>query len=50
VRRETRDGALRALPLADVQMRRSFNYVHLRERKLSPAARLFIDLLNKPFE
>ncbi len=50
VRRETRDNTLRALPLADVQMRRTFNYVYLRERELSPAARLFINLLRKPLE
>lgn len=49
VRREVRSGMLRALPLADVQLRRIFNYIHLRERSPSPAARVFIELLRKPF-
>ncbi|WP_026370483.1 LysR substrate-binding domain-containing protein [Kallotenue papyrolyticum] len=50
VRREVRDGTLRALPLADVQVRRVFNYIHLRGRPLSPAARAFITLLHRPLE
>lgn len=50
VRREVRDDALRALPLADVQLRRVFNYVYQRDRTLSPASQVFVDLLNKPFE
>jgi DNA-binding transcriptional LysR family regulator len=50
VRREVRGDTLRALPLADVQLRRIFNYIHLRDRTLSPAAQVFVDLLNKPFE
>ena len=50
VRREVAADMLRALPLADVQLRRTFNYVYSRERALSPVARIFIDLLEKPFE
>ncbi len=50
VRREVRGGMLRALPLADVQLRKIFNYVYLRDRTPSPAARVFIELLRKPFE
>jgi DNA-binding transcriptional LysR family regulator len=50
VRREIADDMLRALPLADVQLRRTFNYVFSRDRALSPVARIFIDLLEKPFE
>lgn len=50
VRREIRDDMLRALPLADVQIRRIFNYIHQRDRMPSPAAQVFIELLRKPFE
>ncbi|HEY0603908.1 MAG TPA: LysR family transcriptional regulator [Herpetosiphonaceae bacterium] len=50
VRREIADDTLRALPLADVQLRRTFNYVYSRDRTLSPAAQIFIELLEKPFE
>jgi DNA-binding transcriptional LysR family regulator len=50
VRREVSADMLRALPLADVQLRRTFNYVHSRDRALSLVARVFIDLLEKPFE
>ncbi len=50
VRREVRDDLLRALPLADVQLRRVFNYIHHRERSPSPPARVLIELLHKPLE
>lgn len=50
VRREVRDDMLRALPLADVTLRRIFNYIYLRERPPSPVAQVFIALLQKPFE
>ncbi len=50
VRREAQTGALRALPLADVLDERRFNYVHRRDRVLSPAARIFAELVEKPFE
>lgn len=50
IRREVRADTLRALPLADVQLRRVFNYIHQRDRTASPAAQVFIDLLQKPFE
>jgi DNA-binding transcriptional LysR family regulator len=50
VRREVAADMLRALPLADVQLRRTFNYVYSRDRTLSPVAQVFIDLLEKPFE
>ncbi len=50
VRREVADGALRALKLQDLHEERHFNYVHRRDRILSPAAHLFITLLQKPFE
>lgn len=50
VRREIRDASLHALRLEDVRDVRSFNYVYRRDRILSPAARVFADLLAKPFE
>ncbi len=50
VRREVRGDLLRALPLADVQLRRVFNYVHHRERTPSPSAQVFVELLHKPLE
>lgn len=50
VRRERDDGRLRVLTLHDVHDERSFNYVHRREHVLSPVARIFVDLLEKPFE
>ena len=50
VRREVEDGTLRALSLSGVQTERSFNYVYHRGRMLSPAARIFVELLEKPFE
>ena len=50
VRREVQDGMLCALVLPDVREERSFNYVFRRGRILSPAARIFADVLEKPFE
>jgi DNA-binding transcriptional LysR family regulator len=50
VRREVRDDTLRALPLADVQLQRTFNYVHRVDRPLSQPAQIFVALLNKPLE
>jgi len=50
VRREIQDASLHALTLEDVRDVRSFNYVYRRDRILSPAARVFADLLAKPFE
>jgi DNA-binding transcriptional LysR family regulator len=50
VRREAQAGALRALTLVDVSDERSFLYVYRRDRILSPAAQLFVELLLKPFE
>ncbi len=50
VRREVQAGALRALSLCDLQGERSFNYVFRRDRVLSPAAQVFVELLKKPFE
>lgn len=50
VRREVRDDTLRALPLAGVQLQRTFNYVHRKDRMLTHTAQVFADLLEKPFE
>ncbi len=50
VRREVQDGTLRALALRDVRDERSFNYVYRRGHILSPAAQVFAELLEKPFE
>lgn len=50
VRREAQTGALRALSLADVLDERRFNYVYRRDHVLSPAARVFAELVEKPFE
>ncbi len=49
VRREIEDDTLRALSLLEVRDERSFNYVYRRGRMLSPAARVFAELLQKPF-
>ena len=50
VRREVQADALRALELRDVQDERWFNYVYRLDRVLSPAARIFAELVEKPFE
>lgn len=50
VRRELEDGTLHALTIDDVRDVRSFNYVYLRDRLLSPAGQIFVELLRKPFE
>ena len=50
VRRELEDRMLHVLTIDDVRDVRSFNYVHRRDRPLSPAGRIFVELLHKPFE
>ena len=50
VRREVQAGTLHALRLRDVRDERCFNYVYHRDRILSPAAQVFVKLLQKPFE
>ncbi len=50
VRREVQAGTLHALRLQDVRDERCFNYVYHRDRILSPAAQVFVKLLQKPFE
>lgn len=50
VRREIRDDTLHALPLANLQMQRTFNYVYRQDHPLSAAAQVFVELLHKPFE
>ena len=50
VRREVQAGALQALSITDLEDKRSFNYIHRRDRPLSPPARVFAALAEKPFE
>ena len=50
VRREAQAGMLRALSLRDVRDERTFNYVYRRDHALTAAARVFAELLEKPFE
>lgn len=50
VRREVQTGALHALSIAEQLEERSFNYIYRHDRVLSPPARIFAALLEKPFE
>lgn len=50
VRREVQSGALYALSIAERLDERSFNYIYRHDRVLSPPARIFAALLEKPFE
>lgn len=48
VRREVAAGRLRQIHLANVPTRRVYNVVHHRDRHITNAAQLFLDLLRKP--
>lgn len=50
VRREVQSGALHALSIVEQLDERSFNYIYRTDRVLSPPARIFAALLEKPFE
>jgi DNA-binding transcriptional LysR family regulator len=50
VRREVQSGALHALAIAERLDERSFNYIYRHDRALSPPARIFAALVEKPFE
>jgi DNA-binding transcriptional LysR family regulator len=50
VRREVQVGTLQALTITNQLDERSFNYIYRHDRVLSPPARIFAALVEKPFE